>query len=852
MAFSADGRKIKPRFCKNQVKLINFAALSVHHHMKICSCCTFLFFLFTACIPGFSQNGKRETWSRVRVMLDAGKGMRQLSALGVETDHGQHKPGRWFVSDFSGSELRRIREAGFITKVLIDDVQEDYLRRKKENEEKSVQSDFFLPSCNRTGNYNIPVNWSLGSMGGHLTYKEMLNHLDSMRRKFPALISMRMPVDTGKTANDSSIWYVRITDLPQSNEPAEPKALFTAVHHAREPVGMHQLIFFMWYLLENYAGNDEIKNMLNNSDLYFVPCLNPDGYIFNQQEYPDGGGMWRKNRFKNADFSYGVDLNRNYGYRWGVDDFGSSPEPSSDVYRGASPFSEPETRGIKKFCEQHQFRLALNYHTFANILLHPWGYNGETACPDSAVFRTLGAELTKENNFRVGNCLELLNYNSNGSSDDYMYAAFPEKPPVLAMTPEVGNQFWPSQNEILPLCLKTLHQNLSAVRALHPMISFTDSTGVFCRPGFGSTAGDPRLLFKITRTGSNSLPANFTITFSCLGIDGNGLPPVVKTYSGLQMGETITDSVMLPANLPLLINPSLISWEVKINNQVFETTDTIHHRGGIPFSNENLLEKCETLSNWQGPWIVAGDSPQEGSGNLKTSEGNYQPGQSSFMRRNRFYDLRSPDILAGEMSFWTRYGIEKNYDMAALEFSTDSGASWISVCTDKTKPSSPFSNQAGIDVNGQDTIRPVWDGFQPVWRKEVVDLSDFLGNKLYFRFHFRSDDFTEYSGFEVDNIRLRLSYTITSMGDAVYVPSPTIHISPNPASSGSSEIILNGFTPGRSFHMNIKDAAGRQLKSNTVVNGPNKVSCTGLAPGCYFIEIQEESGSLLRKRWLIN
>ena len=37
---------------------------------------------------------------------------------------------------------------------------------------------------------------------------------------------------------------------------------------------MQQLIYFMWYLLENYDSNESIKQIIDNSELYFVPCVN--------------------------------------------------------------------------------------------------------------------------------------------------------------------------------------------------------------------------------------------------------------------------------------------------------------------------------------------------------------------------------------------------------------------------------------------------------------------------------------------------------------------------------------------------------------------------------------------------
>ncbi len=93
--------------------------------------------------------------------------------------------------------------------------------------------------------------------------------------------------------------------------------LYTALTHAREPASVQQLLYFMYYILENYGVDDEITDIVDNTELYFVPCVNPDGYVYNQMESPQGGGMWRKNRRNNGDGSFGVDLNRNFGYKWG-------------------------------------------------------------------------------------------------------------------------------------------------------------------------------------------------------------------------------------------------------------------------------------------------------------------------------------------------------------------------------------------------------------------------------------------------------------------------------------------------------------------------------------------------------
>ena len=156
----------------------------------------------------------------------------------------------------------------------------------------------------------------------------------------------------------------------------------------------------MWYLLENYDSNDSIKQIIDNSELYFVPCVNPDGYIYNETSEPNGGGMWRKNRRD----SHGVDNNRNYSY---IDDngnevwntSGTSNNPNGQTYAGDGPFSEAENRAIRYLVESKNFKLALNNHTYGNLLLYPYGYDYNQLTEDNEIYEFISAELVSKNNF---------------------------------------------------------------------------------------------------------------------------------------------------------------------------------------------------------------------------------------------------------------------------------------------------------------------------------------------------------------------------------------------------------------------------------------------------------------------
>ena len=79
----------------------------------------------------------------------------------------------------------------------------------------------------------------------------------------------------------------------------------------------------------------------------------------------------------------------------------TSGVPSSSTYRGESAFSEPETETVRQYCIKHNFRLALNYHSYSNLLITPWGYIPE-ATPDSLFYNSIASDMTQYNNYKWG------------------------------------------------------------------------------------------------------------------------------------------------------------------------------------------------------------------------------------------------------------------------------------------------------------------------------------------------------------------------------------------------------------------------------------------------------------------
>ncbi len=286
------------------------------------------------------------------------------------------------------------------------------------------------------------------TMGGYKTLAEIYAHVDSVIAGHRNIITNRISI--GQTIEGRDLWAFKISDNPSIDE-GEPEVLYTAAIHAREVITPLILLNFIDSLATNYGVSTEITNLVDTRALWFVVVVNPDGYYHNEVTNPGGGGMWRKNRRNNGDGTYGIDLNRNYGYNWGYDDDGSSPTTSSETYRGTGPFSEPETQAMRDFISAHHFVLTLYYHSYSNLILWPWGYD-QLYTPDDDIFQVIGDSITSYNAYDPGPSWTL--YVTNGSSDDWGYGEQTTKDMNLAITIEAGNSsdgFWPPLSRINPL-----------------------------------------------------------------------------------------------------------------------------------------------------------------------------------------------------------------------------------------------------------------------------------------------------------------------------------------------------------------------------------------------------------------
>lgn len=234
---------------------------------------------------------------------------------------------------------------------------------------------YSIESENFSGSEDRDIFSQGGVNGAYHSYLELEHDLFLLEHLYPQLAKVEI---IGNSHEQRHIYAIKISDhvLQQENE---AQIIFLGCHHAREWISVEVPYLLGKYLLENYQSDSDIKKLVNQSEVWIIPMVNPDGLVYSIYFYR----YWRKNRRNNNDGTYGVDLNRNYGYKWGNDNIGSSPDPFSSLYRGPYAFSEPETKAIRDFMTGKNFKALVSYHNYSQIIIYPWGYTNKPSHLDN-------------------------------------------------------------------------------------------------------------------------------------------------------------------------------------------------------------------------------------------------------------------------------------------------------------------------------------------------------------------------------------------------------------------------------------------------------------------------------------
>lgn len=760
-----------------------------------------------------------QKYSRVGISLED-RELKDVFSLGIPME-GALTKGVW-IGEIKSTDIENLRQNGFSVEILIDDMVIYYQQRNLSEAKSEDAKNNYCPSQGL--NLVHPSHFKHGSMGGYLTLDELYSEMDSMRLLFPNLISVRSQIDTFTTFNGLPMFFQKISKNPDMVE-NEAAILYIGLTHAREPMGMQQLVWFMWHLLENYGVDEEITYILDNLELYFVPCANPDGYLYNEQTNPNGGGMWRKNRRNNGGGNFGVDLNRNYGYEWGYDNQGSSPTASSDVYRGPSAFSEKETKAIKWLTENRSFKLAIDHHTYSNILLYPFGYQ-MIETDDHELFVKYSDEMTKYNRFEHGLPGSLL-YNANGGSFDWLYGEQQTKNKIIAFAPESGSVddgFWPQESRINDIVIDFYPMNMYLARFALKYAKISDVSS------------------EVIGQQNGYLP----FQFECLGMDTNAVFAVrfqaltsnisfansVFTFENPSLNVTYLDSVAY--SLSNVAQGGEFRFVMKLEYDNLIKTDTISKIFG---NKESLFyDPCETLANWTssgGNWVVTSSSFVSSPSCITDSPANYGPNLNKQLRLTNAIDLSL--ATWAKVNFWAKWDIEKLYDYVVFQSSIDGGTSWQPLCG-KYNATGSSDQLEGM---------PLYDGKQWTWVREEIDLSHVLGQQVLFRYLLKTDAYTNADGFYFDDFTVEAllsENTGLTKSEAV----SKVQVYPNP-SHGKFNIEIMNNNYSQSYQMQVFDYMGRIVLEMPLDKSVSSFDLIG-GSGFYYLNIYKNSILMYRQK----
>ena len=292
----------------------------------------------------------------------------------------------------------------------------------------------------------IPVHAQAESViAGYPDYSEIEQRLKDMNSTYPEICSLK---DMGRTYEGRTIWALKISDNPRTEEDDEPDILIMGEHHAKELISAMVPLLFAESLLQNYSSDQEVKAVVDSNEIWIVPVVNPDGYQYAVEGHLD----WRKNRRPvdtNGDGiidGIGIDLNRNYAHHWGEQ--GTSRDPTRDIYCGPWAFSENETRAVRNLVLSHDFVFSVSFHSYGQIIYHPWGNSLDEEPMDSELMEAIAGRMSGYNLYRVMEGKDA--YTTTGDSDDWLYA----NTTCLPFTIELGKEFVPPPQDIWPIFLR--------------------------------------------------------------------------------------------------------------------------------------------------------------------------------------------------------------------------------------------------------------------------------------------------------------------------------------------------------------------------------------------------------------
>jgi hypothetical protein len=483
---------------------------------------------------------------------------------------------------------------------------------------------------------------------------------------------------------------------------------------------------------------------------------------------------------------------------------------------------------IRDFCENNEFRIALNYHSYSNLLLYPWGFTSDP-CPDDDIFFAHSTIMTRENGYAYGAGSTTI-YPTNGGSDDWMYGEQDDKDLIYSYTPEVGGSFdgfWPSIDRIIPLCQENMWQNIMAAKLAGTYGTVSDMSPMI----IGETTGN--FDFEVQRLGledNGALTVSITPLNEAISEIGD---PVV--YDDLDILEMQSGAISYTLSETLMPGDQ-IEFLLSIDNGIITESDTIQKifGEGVTVFEDN----AENLSNWvSNYWNTTNSSFHSPENSITDSPfGYYNNYENNSMIMIESIDLTEASFAL--LEFYAKWDIEAGYDYVQV-MAADGSSTWTALEGKYTKTGN--SNQA----EGE----PVYDGQQSEWVKEEISLEQFCGSEINLRLILRSDSYVTGDGFYWDDMKVVVVDMTTDLGE-LNQEDASVKVYPNPA---RNVIYIDyGQIDKSGLKLFIFNVDGRIILEEDLGRDGNstRIDISGFSSGLYFYRIsgdikEFDSGKIL-------
>ncbi|XP_022099067.1 carboxypeptidase B-like [Acanthaster planci] len=320
------------------------------------------------------------------------------------------------VSSSHIKQLRKHLESGnFTTETKIENVQE---LAEQQMAGASAPSEIWA----------VGLKPTMFDYGKYHTYEEILDWTRNITAAYPKITRLH---ELGVSFEGRTVNGIQISTAMKGNTPnatLRPALYFQSGMHAREWIAPATVMFMAATMLDKYGKDKNVTTILDTFDVFFVPLVNPDGYVYTWTSEPKARG-WRKTRTKNTGTScVGLDPNRNFPVKFA--EKGASHNPCDDTYCGPFPFFAVEVLNVAKFLISQpgiSFKGFIDFHSYSQLWMTPYAYTKELP-PDYKVLiegcqETIAAlEAVYGTVYKCGSIANIINYLSSGSSADFTYA----------------------------------------------------------------------------------------------------------------------------------------------------------------------------------------------------------------------------------------------------------------------------------------------------------------------------------------------------------------------------------------------------------------------------------------------